>query len=146
LTKVRGIYCLKKDEIVRGFNSFKNIFTDSKVISNGFLKLNIQIAKENSINKINDIYKDPLHNIKVGFVVSKRMVKKASQRNRLKRLAREAYRANKYMLIGIKEYEVNILFGYIDDSKEHFKDLKFDEVNENMKALLKKIISFIIKH
>jgi ribonuclease P protein component len=145
LTKVKGIYCLKKDEIIRGYNSFKNILTNSKVLTNSFLKLNIQINKEISVNTENQIYKDPLANVKVGFVVSKRIVKKAYLRNRLKRLTREAYRQNKYLLIVIQEFKVFLLFSYNEELKDSYKNLKFDDVNENMRMLLKKVTDFINK-
>ncbi|MFA5404458.1 MAG: ribonuclease P protein component [Ignavibacteria bacterium] len=145
MTKVKGIYCLNKDEIIRGYNAFKNILTGSKVLSNGFLKLNIQIKKEISENIGNQIYKNPLANVKVGFVVSKRIVKKASLRNRLKRLTRESYRLNKYLLIALNDYRVYLLFSYSENYKDTFKNLKFDDVNENTKLLLKKAIEFINK-
>ena len=145
MTKVKGIYCLKKDEIIRGYNSFKNILTDSKIISNGFLKLNIQIKKEIRGSIENKIYKDPLANVKVGFVVSKRIVRKASLRNRLKRLTREAYRLNKYLLIVIKDYKVFLLFSYSEYYKDSYINLKIDDVNENMRLLLVKATDFINK-
>lgn len=144
MTKVKGIYCLKKNEIIRGFNSFKNILIDSKVIINGFLKLNIQVKKEISDN-IDNIYKDPLENVKVGFVVSKRIVKNAALRNRLKRISREAYRTNKYLLIVIKNCKVNLIFSYNQEYKNIFNVLKFDDVSKNMRALLMKTTDFINK-
>lgn len=145
MTKVKGIYCLKKDEIIRGFNSFKNILTDSKTISIGFLRLNIQVKKEISGSIENQIYRDPLANVKVGFIVSKRIVRKASLRNRLKRLSREAYRQNKYLLIVIKDFKVYLLFSYSENFKESFNSLKIDDVNKNMRLLLKKAAEFINK-
>lgn len=145
MTKVKGIYSLKKDEIIRGYNSFKNILTDSKIISNGFLKLNIQVKKEISESIENQIYIDPLANIKVGFVVSKRIVRKASLRNRLKRLSREAYRLNKYLLIVLKDYKVFLLFSYSEYYKDSYKNLRVDDVKENMKLLLRKAADLINK-
>lgn len=145
MTKVRGIYCLKKDEIIRGFNSFKNILTESKVYFSGFIKLNIQVNKEISESTNIKIYKDPLANVKVGFVVSKRFVKKASLRNRLKRLARESYRTNKYLLINLKGCTVSLLFGYSELNKDDYSNLKLKDVNENLKILLKKASDFINK-
>ncbi len=144
MTKVKGIYSLNKNEIIRGYNSFKNILSDSKMITNGFLKLNIQVKKEISEN-IENIYEDPLENVKVGFVVSKRIVKNAALRNKLKRLSREAYRTNKYLLVVIKNRKVNLIFGYNEEYKDTFKVLKFDDVSKNMRVLLTKTTDFINK-
>ena len=114
------------------------------MIINGFLKLNIQVKKEISEN-IENIYKDPLENVKVGFFVSKRIVKNAAMRNKLKRLSREAYRTNKYLLVVIKNYKVNLLFSYYEEYKDTFKVLKFDDVSKNMRVLLTKTTDFINK-
>jgi ribonuclease P protein component len=145
LTKVNGFYCLKKSEIVRGYNSFKNILVDSKVITNSFLRVNIQYKKENTENKEIQILKDPLTNVKVGFVVSKRIVRKASFRNRLKRLLREAYRLNKHILVSVREYETSLLFGYNEAYKDEFKILDLEVVKVNMRMLLEKAADFLNK-
>jgi ribonuclease P protein component len=145
LTKVNGFYCLKKSEIVRGYNSFKNILVDSKIITNSFLRVNIQYKKENTENKEIQILKDPLTNVEVGFVVSKRIVRKASLRNRLKRLLREAYRVNKHILVGVKEYETSLLFGYNEAYKDEFKILDIEVVKVNMRMLLEKAVDFLNK-
>ena len=69
---------LRKNEILRGRNSFSNVFKNGKLIS----------GKYGSILYIKSDSK------KIGFVVSKRF-KRAVFRNRQKRLLREIYRLNK---------------------------------------------------
>jgi ribonuclease P protein component len=145
LTKVNGIYSLGKPEIIRGYNSFKNILVNSKIISNSFLKLYIQIKKSTAGEKETENFKDPLNKVKVGFVVSKRMVKKASARNRLKRLAREAYRMNKFLLNDAAGTEINILFGYVESYKDDFANLDFQIVDANMRMLLLKTLDYLKK-
>jgi len=145
LTKVNGVYCLSKNEIIRGYNSFKNILVSSKVITNRFLRLNIQIRKEITNNKEIQISKDPLTKVKVGFVVSKRFVRKASKRNRLKRLAREAYRLNKDLLVSTVDYEIFLLFGYNEAYKDEFENLNADVVKANMRILLEKVLDYLKK-
>lgn len=145
MTKVRGIYCLKKDEIIRGYNSFKKILTDSKILSNDFFRINIQVKERITENKEDPIYKDPLANVKVGFIVSKRIVKKASLRNRLKRLARESYRQNKYLFVINNSFAVYVLISYSEYILKPYKELKFDEVNDNMRAILIKAIEYLKK-
>ncbi len=76
---------LSKDEILRGYDSFKNVFKKSKIIESRYLKCYIQFDDENTSPQT----------IKVGFTVSKKKVKKAYVRNRIKRLLREAYRNEK---------------------------------------------------
>ena len=73
---------LRKDELLRGYDSFKNIFLKSKVIDTGYLKCYLQF---------NNFSASP-QSRKVGFTVSKKKVRKAFARNRIKRLLKEAYR------------------------------------------------------
>ena len=141
MTKVNGIHCLKKNEIIRGYNSFKNILVDSKIITNSFLRLNIQVKENGEIQ----IIKDPLNNVKVGFVVSKRFVRKATMRNRLKRLTREAYRLNKNILNVPEKYEVKMLFGFNESYKDNFENLDLIVVNANMRTMLLKVTDFLNK-
>jgi len=145
LTKVNGIHCLKKNEIIRGYNSFKNILVDSKIINNTFLRLNIQVKEEIKENGEIQIIKDPLNNVKVGFVVSKRFVRKATMRNRLKRLAREAYRLNKNILNVPEKFQVKILLGFNESYKENFKNLDLIIMNANMRTMLLKVTDFLNK-
>ena len=83
---------LGKNEIIRGYDSFKKIFARSKVIENGYLKCYLQFD--------NDLLSP--QSLKVGFTVSKRKARKAFVRNRIKRLIKEAYRNEKHKLL-IKE-------------------------------------------
>ena len=145
MTKVNGIHCLKKNEIIRGYNSFKNILVDSKIINNTFLRLNIQVKEEIKENGEIQIIKDPLNNVKVGFVVSKRFVRKATMRNRLKRLTREAYRLNKNILNVPEKFQVKILLGFNESYKENFKNLDLIIMNANMRTMLLKVTDFLNK-
>ncbi|MGB1120946.1 MAG: ribonuclease P protein component [Saprospiraceae bacterium] len=73
----------------------------------------------------------------VTFSVSKKKFKKAVQRNRIKRLMREAYRLNKpkfYESLQVKEKQVAVIFVYI--AKE---ELAFEVVEAKMKQSLKRL-------
>jgi ribonuclease P protein component len=80
---------LKKDEIIRGYESFKKVFIKSRVIETRYLKCYLQFDDKITSPQL----------IKVGFTVSKKKVKKAYVRNRIKRLIKEAYRNEKYLLV-----------------------------------------------
>lgn len=145
MTKINGIYCLSKSEIIRGYNSFKDILAESKLISNSFLKAYIQINNDSQGKEESGIFKDPLTNVKVGFVVSKRVVKKSSQRNRLKRLMREAYRLSKNLLIINTHREIKLLIGVNESFKDSLNKLDIEIVKANMRMLLNKVLDYINK-
>lgn len=145
MTKVNGIYCLKKSEVIRGYNSFRDILADSKLVTNSFLRAYIQINKDSQEKEERIILENPLANVKVGFVVSKRIVRQASKRNRLKRLMREAYRLNKNLLYNYKVTDLQILFGLNESFKENLGNLEIEIVKANMRMLLQKVLEYIIK-
>lgn len=80
---------LGKDEILRGFEAYKKVFRNSKIAETKYLKLYYQKT---------DFRLSPQLMIRVGFTVSKKKLKGAVRRNRIKRLLKEAYRLNKHIL------------------------------------------------
>ncbi|HEX6916409.1 MAG TPA: ribonuclease P protein component [Chitinophagaceae bacterium] len=76
--------------------------------------------------------------VKAGVTVSTRNFKKAVERNRIKRLVREAYRLNKPRLLDHltgKGHQLAVFFIYTG------KDLpSFTELNEKMQVILNKLI------
>jgi ribonuclease P protein component len=124
---------LGKDEIIRGYESFKRIFIKSKIIETRYLKCYLQF---------DDKITSP-QSIKVGFTVSKKKVKKAYIRNRIKRLMKEAYRNGKHLL---GSYNINKNFSFIvtiNDAQSKSIDLLykngFSLFTIDMKLLFEKI-------
>jgi ribonuclease P protein component len=73
---------------------------------------------------------------KVGFVVSKKVHKRAVKRNRLKRLMRESYRLLlKNGELGNSQKYLSLVFV----GTENALGKKFDEINSSIKKLLEKI-------
>lgn len=73
--------------------------------------------------------------IRVGFSVPRREVKKVVDRNRVKRLMREAYRLNKYMILEtVRENSLNldILFIYRGTVEAKPRYLKMENVQPDM--------------
>jgi|GEM_PF-2307996 len=97
---------LSKDELLSGHDTFKKVFRLSIVLESEFLRFNYILS---------NIEESPQHSIKVGFSVSKKYIKKAVSRNRLRRILKEIYRINKnretmnilkeisYLIISVKE-------------------------------------------
>jgi len=74
--------------------------------------------------------------IQVTFSAPKKKFKKAVDRNKIKRLMREAYRKNKHLLYDAINEKYIIMFTFIDEN-EH----KYVEIEEKMIVLLKKLIN-----
>jgi len=72
------------------------------------------------------------YKIQTGVSVSKRNFKKAVQRNRIKRLMREAYRKNKDLVDGSENTKKHIFMFIYQGNKE----LEYRVIEEKMKELL----------
>lgn len=120
-------YSLEKSEILRGQKQYQRLLQSGKTIRTGNIlcRLLVQTMEDNKSREI----------IRAGFTVPRRNVRKAVDRNRIKRLLREAYRLNKYMLLETvrkKFLYLDILFIYQGTAETKPRYLKLEQVQTDM--------------
>ncbi len=77
-------YGLARRERITKKKEFNQVFTQGKILTNSLIIIRLLPNK--------------LKYVRLGVIVSKKRVRQASQRNRIKRLIREAFRQNKHAL------------------------------------------------
>ena len=120
--KLAARYTLKKKERLYLNKSIELLFADSKSVANYPIR---------AVWRVNSPAEYP---VSAGFSVSKRLFKHAVKRNKIKRLLRESYRLNKYILYDVIEketYSVDVMFIYL--SKEI---PTFEKLDKHMKLVL----------
>lgn len=74
---------LEEAQRLKTSSEYKTVYSLKRSVSNSLLILYVSKKKESALNSLKT---------KVGFVVSKKIHKRATKRNRIKRLIRENYR------------------------------------------------------
>ena len=72
---------------------------------------------------------------KTGFSVPKKFIKTAVQRNRIKRLMRESFRKNKYIVMTGAKQQYVLMFIYL--SREDISQIKMEQLMVNLLERLK---------
>lgn len=126
---------LRKTEILRGKKNFQEIFDNGKKINGSVLRcLVLQKSEQDSKETTR---------VKVAFVVP-RTIRRATDRNRIKRLMRESYRLNKH-IIPAQFYSaserLSLLFLFNIKKKGSLAMPQFTDIENEMKAILNEIIS-----
>lgn len=87
------------------------------------------------------IYDQPGEN-QIGFSVSKRFFKKAVDRNRTKRVMREAYRLNQQVLAKQDHKHIHVMFIYQSNKLPDFKVLNevFPKLLKDLNGLLQAVV------
>ena len=120
-----------KTERLKGYKATKSLFEDG----NTFLQFPFKVFY------IIEETAEP--GLKAGVGVSKRLFRKAADRNRIKRLLREAYRLNKPHLAQTavnKQLQLSVFLLYIDKSL-----LDMQLLNGKMPSVIKKLTQKLIE-
>lgn len=122
-----GLYSLSRNERLRGKNAVETLFRKA----NSFIipPLRILTLKNPDSQSAHQVL----------FTVSKKFIPRATQRNRIKRLMREAYRLNKNHLEGLPPLRI----AYIYQSKDI---VSFSEVTEAMLQSFRKLKDYAEKN
>ena len=123
-------YTLKKSEILRGRKIFQTIRKRGKKLEGNILRCLVleEIDHENL----------DTHTLLFGVIVSK-AIKKAVDRNLIRRRIKESYRLNKNLLeipSGERSRNLKLLFLYPKVSALPFDSPPFREIDRDMKSLL----------
>lgn len=124
---------LRKHEIIRGHNAYLRILSNSGSFASGHLKA--------FVNK--ELTLSPLftEDVKVGFIVAKKKTRKATERNRIRRLMKESYRINKNLL-STSAKSTSVLFSLSESGYKAFglnAKFKRQDIDDDMKKLILKI-------
>lgn len=126
-------YTLKKSEILRGRKNFRKVFDQGKRINGNVLRCLV----------LNDALSSPPASARPVFgVVISRTLRRAVDRNLVKRRIREAYRLNKHMLDAVAGGESSpgtLVFAYFPRRKDS-RIPAFDEIEDDVKFLLMNVL------
>ena len=116
---------LKKKFRLKTNSSFKATYSQRRIVSDEFFVLYGGKNKENAENAT-----------KIGFVVSKKIHKRAVKRNRIKRLIREALRL---LIKDDKTEEINKFQSLIYVAKDESLNLDFEKAKISVTKLINKL-------
>jgi ribonuclease P protein component len=122
-------YSYNKFEKLKSKKLIEQLFLEGKTVTHYPLRLTfIETSFDNDVK------------FKAGVSVSKRNFKKAVDRNKIKRLLREAYRLNKSMIFNNITTQNAFMILYLGNEIPNFKDLEI-----KMKQLFEKYLTKVSK-
>lgn len=121
---------LPRSKILRGRINFQRLFEKSTVLNSNSLQFRYRI------------YNNPNEGYMIGFAAPKKIIAKATRRNRLKRIMKEVYRTRQSYLSDL--FESNV-FGFHGLFMAKRENLTFAEIEDEMVSLLMKTKSRLEK-
>lgn len=122
---------LPKSKILRGQRNFQQLFEKSTLLNSPTLQFRYRI------------YTNPESKCMIGFIAPKKLYKLATDRNKVKRLMREAYRLNQHILTEVvKKASIELHGAFICKKKSP----GFDEINKDLISLLQQAEQKIVNH
>lgn len=118
-------HTFKRNEKLKSKKLIEQLFIEGKSITKYPLKM-LYLKVDHNGN----------YPLQVSIAIPKRKIKKAVYRNRIKRLIRECYRKQKYLVYDQIEEKYVLMFIYLDENEQ-----KYVVLEEKMIDLLKKFIN-----
>lgn len=120
-------YTFRNEEKLKKKNLIKELFASGKSVSLFPLKM-IYLQYDH----------DSPYKIQAGVSVSKRNFKRAVDRNRIKRLMRESYRKNKYLIYNNEDTKKHIMMFIYQGKNEVAYELMEEKMNQLIEKFLQK--------
>jgi ribonuclease P protein component len=127
-------HTLRKSEILRGYSVFSDILKNGESIHSSALQCYVKKKKREKNTP----------SVCVGFAVPRRDVSLAVDRNRVKRLLREAFRVNKESLCeaaGKADVQVALIFIFRNSRRADVRRLRYANIERDVKDVMSKIVS-----
>ncbi|MBI3195571.1 MAG: ribonuclease P protein component [Ignavibacteriae bacterium] len=123
---------------MRGKKNFEHLVRNSKKFEGKFLRCYVAIQLREEHHSVKQIV--------VAFSVSKKLLAKAVDRNKIRRLMRESYRLNKSILFTQTpelSKQIQILFVYTFPRKQDVPLPSFASIQDDIKRIIETITTFI---